>query len=108
MNPTQAGQFVKSLLLAFGVSSTFLGYFNDALWTAIGGLVVTLSVTAWQIISWRTAKLISNIAKRAELLNQLAEQPGVVKIIVADPALAKAAPSPKVVAKRKPRRKVTV
>jgi len=55
---------------------------------AIGGLVLTVGIAIWQIVSLRAAALIASVA----------DEPVVEEVVLKDKVLAKAIPSPKVVA----------
>lgn len=87
MNPKQVWDGIRNLLLAAGVSGTLLSYISDEVGVAIGGLVLTIGIAAWQLVSSRTAKLIEDAAKTPE----------VSKVVVHDPMLADAIPNLKVI-----------
>ena len=94
MNPTQVGNLIKSGLMALGVSSSVLAWVSNEVWIAIGGLVLTVGIAIWQIVSLRAAALIASVA----------DEPVVEEVVLKDKVLAKAIPSPKVVAlKGKPK-----
>ena len=87
MNPKQVWDGIRNLLLAAGVSGTVLSYISDEVGIAIGGLVLTVGIAVWQIVSSRTAKLIEEVAK----------DPEVAKVVVHDPFLADEIPTNKVI-----------
>ena len=66
MNPKQVWDGIRNLLLAAGVSGTVLSYISDEVGIAIGGLVLTVGIAVWQIVSSRTAKLIEAVAAAPE------------------------------------------
>lgn len=87
MNPKQTWDTIRNLLLAAGVSGTVLSYISDEVGIAIGGLVLTIGIAVWQVISSRTASLIEAVAKTPE----------VAKVVIHDPLLAASIPTPKVI-----------
>lgn len=86
MNATQVGNLIKSGLLAVGVSSSVLGYVSAEAWMAVGGAVLAVGAVVWQVISTKTAKLISTVAASDDVIKVETTQ-----------AIANADPSPKVV-----------
>jgi len=80
MNPKQIGDGVRALLLAAGVSSSFLGYFGDETWLAIGGAIFAFGVAMWQLISSRLMGLLKTVEK----------DPEVAAVIVKDEEIADA------------------
>lgn len=88
MNPTQVGNLIKSGLLALGVSSSVLAWVSNEVWIAIGGLVLTVGIAIWQIVSLRAAALIASVA----------DEPVVEQVVLKDKVMAKEIPSSKVVA----------
>lgn len=88
MNPTQVGNLIKSGLMALGVSSSVLAWISNEVWIAIGGLVLTVGIAIWQIISLRAAALIASVA----------DEPVVEQVVLKDKVMAKEIPSSKVVA----------
>ena len=90
MNATQIGNAIKSMLIAAGVSGSFLGYISDDMWVAIGGFVLAVGAFIWQLVTHKTETLIKNVA----------DSPLVAEVVVKSPATVSAVPSPKVVVRR--------
>jgi len=91
VNATQVGDAIKAILLAFGVSSTVVGYITAEMWAAIGGFVLALGSFIWMLIAHKTEKLIVAVA----------DDPAVAHVVMKDPKKAQDIPSNKVISIRR-------
>jgi hypothetical protein len=101
MNPTQAGDLAKQVLVGLGVSSATVGLLGDQFWIAVGGVLIAGFSLVWQFIVRKTPALVANVVSDPEakpvLLDEIAKEPDVAAVVVHSAALADSIQNPKVV-----------